>query len=116
MWKEGSPRALLVELQLGAATTENSVKNRTTQLPSNSVSGGLCEGSRCYPRGNRKPWKISHTHNSNQVFTAKHSFRMQNLEHELSGYKEWGGRQVISQVSAKGMVSWRAARATANVA
>ena len=45
MWRKGSPRALLVGLQTGAAPMENSMeiaqntKNRYTILPSNSTSG-----------------------------------------------------------------------------
>ena len=47
MWRKGSPPALLVGMEIGAATVENSVevpqkiKNRTTILSSNSSSGYL---------------------------------------------------------------------------
>ena len=49
MWRNGNPCALLVGMQIGAATMENStrvsqkVKNRTTTWPSNPTSGYLLE-------------------------------------------------------------------------
>ena len=45
MWRKGNPHTLLVRLQIGAATVENSmeipqkIKNRTTTWSSNSTSG-----------------------------------------------------------------------------
>ena len=49
MWREGSPSALLVGMQIGAATMENTVefpqkiKNRTALWPRNSSSGYISE-------------------------------------------------------------------------
>ena len=52
MWRNGNRLALLVEMQTGAATLENSVefsqkiKNRTTLQSSNSTTGNLSKGYR----------------------------------------------------------------------
>ena len=46
-WRKGNPHALLVGLQIGVATMENSmefpqkIESRTTVFPSNSTSGYL---------------------------------------------------------------------------
>ena len=47
LWRKGNTRGLLVEMQTGAATVENSteipqkIKNRTNYDPSNSTSGNI---------------------------------------------------------------------------
>ena len=52
MWRNGNPLALLMEMQTGAATLENSVevpqkiKNRSTLGPSNSIARNLPQGYR----------------------------------------------------------------------
>ena len=52
IWKNGNPLALLVGMQIGAATLENSVevpqkiKNRSTLGPSNSTAKNLPQGYR----------------------------------------------------------------------
>ena len=52
VWRKGNPFALLVGMQTGAATLENSVgvpqkiKNRTTLQPSNCTTRYLSEGYR----------------------------------------------------------------------
>ena len=52
MWRNGNPLALLVGMQTGAATLENSVevphkiKNRITLRPSNSTTSNLLKGYR----------------------------------------------------------------------
>ena len=52
MWRNGNPLALLVGMQTGAVTLENSVelpkiiKNRTTLGPSNSTARNLPKGYR----------------------------------------------------------------------
>ena len=52
MWRNGNPLALLVGMQTGAATLENSVevpqkiKNRTTLLPINNTASNLLKGYR----------------------------------------------------------------------
>ena len=49
MWRKGNPLALLVGMQIGAATVESSmkipqkIKNGTAQWPSNSTSGNISE-------------------------------------------------------------------------
>ena len=49
MWRKGSPCALLVGMQTGAATVENSmefpqkIKNETAVRPSDSTSGNKFE-------------------------------------------------------------------------
>ena len=52
MWRNGNPLALLVGMQTGTASLENSVevpqkiKNRITLQPSNSTTRNLCKGHR----------------------------------------------------------------------
>ena len=47
MWRKGNPNALLVEMQVGVSTMENSmkdpqeIKNATVFGPSNSTSGHI---------------------------------------------------------------------------
>ena len=49
MWRKGNPPTLLVEMQIGAATVENSMefsqktKNWTTMWPRNSIPGHISQ-------------------------------------------------------------------------
>ena len=51
LWRKGSPSALLVGMQTGAATVESSVeipqkiKNESAFQPSNVISGNVSEGT-----------------------------------------------------------------------
>ena len=73
MWRNGNPLALLVGMQAGAATLENSVevpqktKNRTTLQPSNCTTRHLSMGYRCaVSKGHVHPHVYSGTINNRQ--------------------------------------------------
>ena len=59
MWRKGNPSALLVGMQTGAATVENSmkmpqkIKNRTALGPSNSTSGNSLEETQTLIQNNK---------------------------------------------------------------
>ena len=73
MWRKRNPIVLLVEMQTGAATLENSMevpqktKNRTTLWPSNCTTRHLCTGYRCaVSKGHKHPNVNSRTINNSQ--------------------------------------------------
>ena len=79
MWRKGIPLTLLVGMQVGTATLENSVevsqkvKNRTTQWPSNCTTEYLSQRYRCSEKkGHMHPNVCSsNVHNSQTVEGAK---------------------------------------------
>ena len=73
MWIKGNPLALLVGMQAGAATLENSMevpqktKNRTTLRPSNCTARHLSKGYRCAVlKGHMHPHVYSSTIDNSQ--------------------------------------------------
>ena len=64
MWRKGNPHTLLVQMQIGAATVENSmeflqkIKNRTTLWPYNSTSGHISKETQ---NSNPKALGLVHT-------------------------------------------------------
>ena len=73
LWRNGNPLALLVGMQTGAATLENSMelpqktKNRTTLQPSNCTTRHLSTGYRCaVSKGHMHPHAYSSTINNSQ--------------------------------------------------
>ena len=73
MWRSRNPLALLVGMQTGAATLENSmevpqkIKNRTTLQPSNCITMCLSKGYKAVDsRGHMHPDVYSSTINNSQ--------------------------------------------------
>ena len=81
MWRKGNPLTLLVGMQVGAATLENSVevpqkvKNKATLQPSNCATGYLSQRYKCSDlKGYLHPnINSSNVHNSQTVEEAQMS-------------------------------------------
>ena len=91
MWRKGNPLTLLVQMQAGTATLENSmevpqdIKNRATLWPNNCTTGYL-------PQRNRCSEKKGHTHPNVHRSNVQNS---QTVDGAKMPFNRWMNKNVV---------------------